>query len=202
MKSLGHWLTYPILITMLIACGKQNESGRNGGAIGIPTLGIPTLGNPLTVGQTPYSYQGVNVEQVLVQNPCVNGFNGIPGMAQPYTNQRIPIQVPLVGFKTIVAPGDIYVGVTSYGDVATVVGQAVGQPPLFVGYLCPRSFTQQGQGQLIGVEVGANTPRCLFKPITRATIQFPGGATAEFRWLDHGNSMRQPFAPPVCLNGI
>lgn len=197
MKSLGRWFVYPILLTMLVACGKENESGKNGAGIA-----LPVLGNPYAVGQTPYSVQGVNIQEVMRQNPCVNGYGGMAGMTQPYNNQRIPIQLPLVGFKTVVAPGDIYVGVTSYGDVATVVGQAIGQPPLFVGYLCPRAFTQQGTGQLLNLEVGANTPRCLFKPITRATVIFPGGVTADFRWLDGGNSLRQPFAPPVCLSGM
>jgi hypothetical protein len=192
MKSLCQWLIYPALLLMLLACGKDNESGKT-------PVSFPLPVNPYSIGSTPYAYQGVNLQEVLMQNPCISGFGGMPGMTDPYTNQRTPIEVALAGFKTTVSPGDIYVGVTSYGDVAAVVGQQIGQPPLFVGYLCPRTFTQQGTGQLIGVEVGANTPRCLFKPITRATVIFPGGATAEFRWLDGGTSMRQPFAPPVCL---
>jgi len=194
MKSFRNWLIYSTLLSLLLACGKDNESGKT-------PVSVPVTGNPYSVSSTPYSYQGVNVSQVLLQNPCVNGYAGMTGMSsQTYTNQRTTIQVQLTGFKTQVSPGDIYVGVTSYGDVATVVGQAVGQPPLFVGYLCPRSFTQSGTGQLTGVEVGANTPKCLFKPITKATIVFPGGSTADFRWVDGGNSQRQPFAPPVCLS--
>ncbi|HXH75846.1 MAG TPA: MGMT family protein [Bacteriovoracaceae bacterium] len=196
MKSLGNWLMYPVLLSMLAACGKANESGKS-------PINFPINGNPISIGNTPYNYQGVNLEQVLIQNPCINGYGGMTGMNQPYTNQRTPaIEISLTGFKTQIPPGDIYVGVTSYGDVAAVVGRAVGQPPVFIGYLCPRSFTQQGTGQLMGVEVGANTPRCLFKPITKATVVFPGGATAEFRWLDGGNSQKQPFAPPVCLGPI
>jgi hypothetical protein len=187
----------PIFLTalmfLILSCGKENESGKSS------THTVPEIGNPVSIPSTPYTYQNVNVQEVLNQNPCVNGYAGISGMTQPYTNQRTQIQVQLTGFKTVVSPGDIFVGVTSYGDVAVVSGQAAGQPPLFVGYLCPRSFTQAGTGQLMNVEVGANTPTCLFKPITAATIVFPGGATADFRWLDGGNSMRQKFVPPVCL---
>jgi hypothetical protein len=197
MKLLTHLLMCSLLLSMLIACGKDNESGRMTAPIPVPNPYV--VPNPYApVNTTPYAFQGVNVDQVLAQNPCVNGFAG-HASPQPYTNHRTTVQVQLTGFKTVVAPGDIYVGVTSYGDVATVAGQAVGQPPVFMGYLCPRPNVPAGTGQLLGVEVGANTPRCLFKPITKATVIFPGGMTAEFRWLDGGNSNRQPFLPPVCL---
>ncbi len=190
---LFHSILIASLFGILQGCGKNNESGKSGST---STGQIP---DPLSIDNTPYSYQGVNVQQVLLQNPCVNGYAGMTGQTSAYTNQRSQIQVALTGFKTQVSPGDIYVGVTSYGDVAVVSGQSAGQPPLFVAYLCPRSFTQSGTGQLSNVQLGANTPTCLFKPITAATVVFPGGATADFRWLDGGNSMRQKFTPPVCL---
>ncbi len=198
MNSNFYSLLYLSLILFLASCGKNNESGKTN---------FPLNGNPYSITNTPFSYRGVNVQQVMNQNPCISGYGspmmnqpyGNQMMNQPYGNQRVTIQVPLMGFRTQVSPGDIYVGVTSYGDVAVVAGQGIGQPPIFVAYLCPRSFTQSGTGQLSNVEVGANTPTCLFKPITRATVVFPGGATADFRWLDGGNSLRQKFTPPVCL---
>jgi hypothetical protein len=191
MKSLGLGLFHLTLLTVLFACGKNNESGKNGSTW--------SYGNPYTNGgypiqtiNSPYSYQGRSVNEVLQQNPCISGFSGMMGFSQPYAGQRIPIQIPLTSFPTVIPPGDMYVGVTSFGDVALVAGQAVGQPPLFVGYMCPRSFSPSGQGQLMGIKIGAYS-NCLFKPITAATIVFPGGGTAEFRWLDGGSSMRTKF---------
>jgi len=190
MKSTLFFILSLGLILLISSCGKNNESGKS-----IP-FNFPPNMNPLT--STPYSYNGINVQQVLMQNPCINP------LANQQFNSRQTINVPLTGFRTQVAPGDIFVGVTSYGDVAVVAGQAPGQPPLFVGYLCPRSFTMGGTGQLMNVDIGANT-RCFFKPITAATIMFPGGGRADFRWLDGGTSRSQyqmnnivRFAFPVC----
>lgn len=199
MKSRQTWVIYLVLLAFLVGCGKDNESGK-GGAVPLPSVMNP-FGVPVT--NTPYAFQGVNLSQVMAQNPCISGYSqmtGMTGVPSTYNGHRVTIQVPLTGFNSVVPPGDIYVGVTSYGDVAAVVGQAVGQPPLFVAYLCPRSFAPQGQGQLQGVNIGAKSPTCLFKPITAATVVFPGGATADFRWLDGGTSMRTPFRAPVCLN--
>lgn len=125
------------------------------------------------------------------QNPCRSSTG-------QFTNQRLQIQIPLTQFPTVIPAGDIYVGVTSYGDVAVLAGQATGQPPLFVGYMCPRSFAPNGQGQLLGVKIGSYS-RCSFKPITAATVMFPGGATAEFRWMDGGSSQGTRFPAPLCL---
>lgn len=193
MKSLCLGILHLTLLTMLFACGKNNESGKKSSSW--------NMGNPYTNGQlpmspinSPYSYGGMSVNQVLQQNPCRSGYAGLPGYNNQYQGQRIPIQIPLTNFPTVISPGDIYVGVTSYGDVAVLAGQAANQPPVFVGYMCPRSFSPSGQGQLMGIKIGSYT-NCLFKPITAATIVFPGGtATAEFRWLDGGSSAGQKFS--------
>lgn len=186
MKSFGHWLIYPMLLSLLMACGKDNKSGKSG------TSSSWDLANPYMSGyngyniptvSSPYSSNGVHLNQVMEQNRCANNN----------AYQRIPIQISLTGFMTVVSPSDMYVGVTSFGDVAAVIGTAPGQAPIFVAYMCPRSFSPTGQGQLLGVNVGANT-RCLVKPITAATVVFPGGATAEFRWMDGGTSMGQRFS--------
>jgi hypothetical protein len=164
----------------LSLCGKNNESGKS--SWNLPGIGTIQGLNALNIPQGSY------LAQVLAENPCINGYNGTQWAGQQYSNQRMPIQIPLTGFSTMVAAGDVFYGVTSYGDVAAVIGQAVGQPPLFVGYLCPRSFTQSGTGQLVGVDIGAKAPKCPLKPLTRATVIFPGGASAEFRMLDGGTS--------------
>jgi hypothetical protein len=134
----------------------------------------------------------VSLNQVIAQNPCVSGYGTFPGGTGQYGGQRITIQQPLTNFSTVIAPNDVYVGVTSYGDVAALVGTAPGQPPMFVAYLCPRSFAQNGQGQILGVKPGTYT-NCLIKPIVAATVVLPGGASADFRMMDYGSSARQPF---------
>lgn len=192
MKSLSTGLLILGMLTFF-SCGKSNESGRRSNTWG--------YNNPYTNGQlpfstinSPYNYGGMSVNQVMQQNPCRGGFGGIQGFNnQPYNGQRIPIRVPLVNFPTVVAPNDIYVGVTSFGDVGVLVGGAAGQPPIFEGYMCPRSFSPSGQGQLLGIKVGSYS-NCLFKPITAATMVLPGGGTAEFRWLDGGSSMGTRFS--------
>lgn len=193
MKSLGKGLIHLTLLTMLFACGKNNESGKKGSSWAYNNPYMSPYGTPIQNINSPYAYQGMSVNQVMQQNPCRSGFGGFPGApGGAYAGQRIPIQVPLTQFPTVIAPGEIYVGVTSYGDVAVLAGQAVGQPPLFEGYMCPRSFSPSGQGQLMGIKIGSYT-NCLFKPITAATVIFPGGAEAAFRWLDGGSSAGQRF---------
>jgi hypothetical protein len=192
MKSVGLSLLYSALIVLAIGCGKDNRSGRAN--TGIYTGQFGTLG---TFG-SPYSFTNgqvtIPVDQVIAENPCISQFGGFVGApAGAYGGQRIPIQIPLLNFPTVIPPGDIYVGVTSYGDVGVLAGTAVGQPPMFVGYLCPRAFAPNGQGQLMGVKP-ATYSNCLFKPIQAATVVFPGGASADFRMLDFGSSMRQRFS--------
>lgn len=196
MKSLGLGLIHLSLLAMLSSCGKDNESGKKSSW---------QYGNPYTTGHAPftninsqYMYSGMSVNQVMAETPCRSGFSGMtyPGMPSSYGGQRVPIQVPLVNFPTVIAPGEVYVGVTTFGDVAVVAGQAPGQPPLFEGYMCPRSFSPSGQGQLLGIKIGAYS-NCLFKPLTAATVVFPGGGTAEFRFMDGGTSVpAQPGTPP------
>lgn len=197
MKSLGLGILHLALLTMLFACGKDNESGKKSKSWG---FGNPysTGYSPITNINSPYSYGGMSVNQVMQQNPCKSGFGGMPMPGYPqqgYSGQRFPIRVPLTNFPTVIPPNDIYVGVTSYGDVGVLVGQALNQPPLFVGYMCPRSFSPSGQGQLLGVKIGSYS-NCLFKPMTAATVVFPGPvpSTAEFRWMDGGSSMGQKFS--------
>ncbi len=192
MKLLSKGMMYLTLLVVLVACGKKNESGKSSSTW--------NYGNPYSTGvlniNSPYvSQNGTTVNQVMQENPCRSGFAGYGGYNQPqqYAGQRIPIQIALTSFPSVIAPNDLYVGVTSFGDVAVVVGQAVGSPPLFVGYMCPRSFAPNGQGQLLGVRIGSYS-KCLIKPITAATVIFPGGTSADFRWADGGSSAGQRFS--------
>ena len=192
MKSLGLGLLHLTLLTFIFSCGQNNESGKSSSSWG---YGNPYSNghSPITNVNSPYSYGGMSVNQVIQQNPCRSGFSGVTAYAdQNYAGKRIPIQVPMLNFPTVIPPNDVYVGVTSFGDVAVLVGQALNQPPLFVGYMCPRSFSPSGQGQLTGVKVGSYS-NCLFKPMTAATVIFPGGGTAEFRWVDGGSSAGTKF---------
>lgn len=198
MKTKGMTFILLLALVMLTACGKKNESGKSQNQWGFN----PYTGLSGTNPNSPYSYGGQTLNQVLQANPCISGFGGYNGYNNnQYQNQRLPIQVPLVNFPGVISPGDVYVGVTSYGDVAVVTGGAPGSPPMFIGYMCPRSFAQGGQGQLMDVKIGAYT-QCIFKPITAAIVAFPGGASANFRMLDGGTSfgfsrnMFQPF--PFC----
>jgi hypothetical protein len=193
MKSSSLALLHLAFLVAIMSCGKNNESGKKTNSWG--------YNNPYVNGQvplsninSPYQYGGIRVNSVLAENPCRNGYGGYPNNNQGYSGQRIPIQIPMLNFPTVIPPNDLYVGVTSYGDVAVLVGGAIGTPPLFVGYMCPRSFSPSGQGQLMGVKLGTYS-KCLLKPMTEATIIFPsGGGTANFRWLDGGNSLGTRFS--------
>src|SRR5665647_67828 len=163
MKALSYFLTLGALLMLLTGCGKDNKSGQGNGVYDYsnPYSMSPMMpGNPygpMSSINSPYSYGGISVNQVMAENTCISGFGGMGGFPQPYANQRIPIQIPLTNFPTVISPNDVYVGVTSYGDVAALIGTAPGQPPLFVAYLCPRSFAQNGTGQLMGIKIGAYT---------------------------------------------
>jgi hypothetical protein len=130
-------------------------------------------------------------------------FNNIFNQQMMYQQQmtqgsRYAVQFPLTGQSGMVA-GDYYLGVTSYGDVAVVVGQGVNTPPIFVAYICPRSG-MSGQGQLAAApQVRSSGPYCAgsIKPIVAATLVLPsafGQDGALFRWADGGNSMGQRFS--------
>jgi hypothetical protein len=182
MKSIGKCLLLAALLAMLAACGKQNTSGKT---------------NSWSYGN-PYTYPGVNMNSLGAVNSPVALVNQImqsyPCQSNPQNPMgRIPLQVPLTNFKSQVAPNDFFVGVTSVGDVAIVIGTALGQPPMFLGYMCPRSFAQSGSGQLTGVEINANMTRCTVKTLS-ARIVFPGGSEANIRAMDAGMYMTgQPF---------
>lgn len=179
-------------LTILAGCGKDNKSGQSG----IYEYGNPYTSSVPTVLNSPYSSGGVLVNTVIAENPCVNQWGGysMGGYAgNPYGGQRVMVQQPLPGFPTVIAPGDVYVGVTSVGDVGVIAGTGAGQPPVFVGYMCPRPFSQSGTGQISNIGIGAYT-QCLVKPLWKATMYIPGDAPANFRMLDYGSSQGRKFS--------
>jgi len=195
MKVFRSGLLSLTLLALLVSCGKENKSGQSSWNYANPyTNGY----GPTPVTSSPYQA----ATHVMSKMSCMSSYGNMQG--------RIPIQIPLTGFQgnTPIAPGEQYVGVTSSGDVAVVVGTGINQPPLFIAYICPRSFAPQGQGQLMGVKLGMHS-RCIYKPITAATIVLPGNIPLNFRWLDGGMPVASgmggqfnivPFPVDVCPN--
>lgn len=190
MKSFTFHLLSLTLLVLLAACGKSNESGKKSNRYGSPYFN----GQYGTYTNTPYSFAGQNVGAVLQQTPCLT--TGMP------TNQRMQIQFPLQGYPSVVPRGDLYVGVTTAGDVAVLVGQG-NNAPLFVAYMCNRGYNG-GQGSLVDLATGTQT-RCAFKPLVRATLQVPGlMEPLWFRSLEGGRLNPQtgqimPYTQPVCF---
>ena len=178
----------------LAGCGKDNESGKSK---------VPNhASNPICVqmgpnGQcaqysqvqmnsnSPYSYNGVSLNQVQAENPCILSSSwGQSNMQRTVIQQQVNI-------GTIIVQGDMYVGVTSYGDVAAIIGNGTANPT-FVAYMCPRPT---GQGILYPqITIGAYT-NCAVKYITAANVNFPDGSQANFRAPSPGgSSQRQKFS--------
>ena len=141
-----------------------------------------------------YTMNGVSLNQVQQENPCISadGNSDQANMQRQVIQTRVQVQTNPNVPPTIVPRGDVYVGVTSMGDVAAVIGDGT-MNPTFVAYLCPRP--NSGQGTLFPqILVGAATV-CSFKYITAANIVFPNGNQANFRALSPGgSSARQKFS--------
>lgn len=189
MKSLGLGLLQLAMLAMLFSCGKGNESGKNN------SYSSPYFNSQYgTYTNTPYSYSNQNVGAVLQQTYCFT--SGVP------TQQRMQVQFPLSNFPSVVARGDMYVGVTTAGDVAVLVGQG-NNAPLFVAYMCQRGYASGQAGQLSDIAIGSTT-RCNFKPLVRATMVVPGlSQPLYFRYLEGGhlnpqNGQLIPYTQPVC----
>lgn len=169
-----------LALSLLVACGNDNKSGKNNTG---DLWGINQYGIPQTIGSYPVGPNGLQVATVIAENPCKSSYGYTGG-------QRIPVQIPLTSFPSTLAAGTVHVGVTDFGDVAAIVG--TGSVPTFIAYICPRS-QMSGAGQLSGISLGAYT-RCQFPPISSATMRFPDMTEARFRMLDFGSSQRVPFS--------
>lgn len=170
-------LTFALSLSLLIlsvGCGKDNKSGKKNDPWGWSGTSLYQPGMP-----TP-GYGNFSVSSVINETPCAG---------QVGNQQRVQIQVQLTSFPTRIPANDIYVGVTSFGDVATLVG--TGGVPTFIAYVCMRSQAS-GQGQLFGISLLPYS-RCQFKQMN-ATMQFADGTYALFRMMDAGNSVGQPFS--------
>lgn len=163
------------LLAVMASCGKDNKSGKkNNGYYGFNQLG--TSGQ---YGGSSISYNGLSLQQIINENPCVGSYGN-------NARFRITSQAPI---NTVIANGDVYVGVTSYGDVAAIGGTPQG--PIFEAYLCPRSG-QQMQSAPYGVSLLPYT-NCGFKQMN-ATLQVSDGTLARFGFMDFGTSTGQKFS--------
>lgn len=165
-------LIFPLLaLTLIVACGKDNKSGQKDSW----TYSDPYLGP----GTAPANLQAL--------------FSAVPCSLNPSAS-RTRMDIPLQGFQTIIPTGDIYVGMTSYGDIAVIQGNGT-RVPQFSAYLCHRDFTTPQGSVLSNVRIGSYS-NCIYKPITSATLVFPGSvASAEFRMLDFGIPQNGTFVP-------
>lgn len=194
MKSFCRYLLTLALLTMVVACGKDNKTGKSNNTY--------PYGNPYGTGQyypvngtnTNIAYGNFRLDYVLQQTVCTTSG---------YPNQnRMRIQFPLTGYPSVLQAGDVYVGVTTAGDVAALIGQGPAAP-LFIAYMCQRGYGTSGQGQLADLAVGTAT-RCTAKPLVRATMVIPGFPTPlYFRQLDGGRLNPStgtivPYTQPVC----
>ncbi len=188
MKALPQLLFFASLLA-LAGCGKGNESGRNSNAsrscVAFGPNGQCSAYATINNINSNYSYGGVSLNTVQAENPCILSNSwGQTNLNRQAISTRISM-------PTIVTNGDMYVGVTSYGDVAAIIGNGTNQP-LFVAYLCPRAIS--GQGTLYPqITIGAYT-NCAVKYITSANMAFPDGSQANFRAPVYGSSRQVPFS--------
>jgi hypothetical protein len=195
MKLLSSTLILSSLLA-LFGCGKNNESGRAGGVYSSRYCVTPGPNGQCLQYQnysinnfnSPYSFGGVSLNQVQQENPCILSGAGYYGQSV-FNRQVVTTRVSM---PYIVTRGEMYVGVTSFGDVAAVIGDGSNNPT-FVAYLCPRPVS--GQGTLFPQILLGNATDCAVKYITAANMAFPDGTQANFRALSPGgSSLRQKFS--------
>lgn len=174
-------------LVLLASCGKDNESGKsnNGlypGGYGNPYTQLPGYGSINSPYSTPYSNGNFAVNQIFQYHPCTV----TPGLPQARATVQIPVNIS----PRHMSASDIYVGVTSVGDVAVLAGQN-SSIAMLVGYICQRNTLplQLNSATLIeSIAYGAST-QCIFKQLTRATVGIPGLPTPLFfRPLEGGTS--------------
>jgi hypothetical protein len=160
------------LLAVLASCGNDNKTGKNNGAYGFNALG--TYG---TYGGTSIGYNGYSLQRVIAENPCISGTQKIT-----YTTSAM--------VNSVISNGDVWVGVTSFGDVAAVGGTTQG--PIAQIFLCPRSMMSGSQTPLQAITLLPYTG-CGFKQMN-AKLALPDGTVANFRAMDYGNSAGARFS--------
>lgn len=167
------------LLAVMASCGKDNKSGKNRG-YGLSALGLHSLNTYGAYNGTSIGYNGYSVQHVIQENPCIGGYNN---------NARFRSTTPAM-VNSVISRGDIYVGVTSFGDVAVLVGTEQG--PVFEAYLCPRTMMNAQTGAAQGITLLPYT-NCGFKQMN-ARLPLPDGTVANFRAMDFGTSTGRPFS--------
>jgi len=161
LKNLG---AIAVIGLMVASCGKENKSGNSGSGGAIP----PTVGTyPSTMNgnQLPANWLDI----VAQENPCAGSQQGYQvGNPGAGINQRQQSQLAVNGNVNVNA-GAIYLGVTSYGDIALVQNQN-GQA-IMNTYTCPRGGAA-GQVQLVQNKVVALnlSNECEVDEITAANV--------------------------------
>lgn len=170
MKSFGLYLLNFALLAMLVACGKDNESGKS-------SYANPYYGNQYGNINSPYAYNGASLNQVMIQNPC------------RYGSGRVQVQIPATGFSSTMQQNEIAVAVSYYGHVAALIGRGYSQPPLLVVYLCQMGGVSyvNGTPQVVDLALGGSS-QCAFRELTRATILVPGSPAPIFMGSLSGGS--------------
>ena len=180
-------LLLPLLaLTLLASCGNDNKSGKSSWTYTDQYLG--------GISAVP-SYGGQSVTTLLNAIPCWASASG--STSSYYGRQQM--QQQLTGFTSVIASGDMYVGITSYGDVGVLLGQG-NNAPVFIAYLCPRTFTNFQSSTISNVRT-ATTTNCKFKPLVSASLVFPNNTgSADFRMLDYGYYNGSSFIaiPNIC----
>jgi len=178
MKSVTLSLMSLLLLSFLASCGKNNESGKSSYNYSNPYCsGINCSPYTGAIGPISSPYHWANSAQA--ENPCAAGTY--------YSNQRIPIQTQMMGLN--IAAGDVYIGVTSYGDVAVVAGTG-NRTATLSAYLCPRA-ANSGTGSITQPALNTALMGCEVKGITAMDIRFPDGQVAKFR--DPSFGIRNPY---------
>ena len=156
MNALPKILIFAAVLAAIASCGKANESGKsNTGIFNSSYCASYTNGQCAQFNTT-------NLSQLMTQIPCENGVNGGINNGMIRSQQIIQVQT-----ATLAQSGQSYLGVTSMGDVAIVVGNGTMTAQMTV-FVCP--------GQTIGqssrvVTLGEFTSQaCPIKTITAASL--------------------------------
>jgi hypothetical protein len=158
--------TIALVATVAVGCGKSNKSGGSTTPTTVSTLpggGVyPPGGVPGMNGmQLPPNYMDI----VRQENPCINGM------------QRTPVQFALQGIN--VNAGAIYLGVSSFGDIAVVSNSNAG--PLMQLEICGRPGAS-GQGQMMQNPVINNSQYCPVGEITAADVILQGQVPMQIKF--------------------